>query len=138
MILCIHDYAMNVIITKFTMLYAINRFMPVIVISIFGEWAIIPEGVGYIVAKCPGLAGTVPEFGPMSRLCPGLPDLVAISRNPARMAQIIWVWHKHKLPYNNIIIVVDVVHVIGILGWSSKSGCGFIAIGTQYDNDCTR
>ena len=24
-----------------------------------------------IVAKCPGLAGTVPEFRPMSRLCPG-------------------------------------------------------------------
>ena len=38
-----------------------------------------------IVAKCPGLAGTVPEFGPMSRLCPGLPDFAALSRNPARL-----------------------------------------------------
>ena len=38
-----------------------------------------------IVAKCPGLAGTVPEFGPMSRLCPGLPDFTALSRNPARL-----------------------------------------------------
>ena len=25
----------------------------------------------HIVAKCPGMAGTVPEFGPMSRPCPG-------------------------------------------------------------------
>ena len=31
----IHDYAMNVIII---MLYTINRFMPIVVISIFGEW----------------------------------------------------------------------------------------------------
>ena len=38
-----------------------------------------------IVAKCPGLAGTVPVFGPMSRLCPGLPDFAALSRNPARL-----------------------------------------------------
>ena len=38
-----------------------------------------------IVAKCPGLAGTVPDFGPMSRLCPGLPDFAALSRNPARL-----------------------------------------------------
>ena len=38
-----------------------------------------------IVAKCPGLAGTVPEFGPMSRLCLGLPDFAALSRNPARL-----------------------------------------------------
>ena len=38
-----------------------------------------------IVAKCPGLAGTVPEFGSMSRLCPGLPDFAALSRNPARL-----------------------------------------------------
>ena len=38
-----------------------------------------------IVAKCPGLAGTVPEFGPMSRLCPALPDFAALSRNPARL-----------------------------------------------------
>ena len=38
-----------------------------------------------IVAKCPGLAGTVLEFGPMSRLCPGLPDFAALSRNPARL-----------------------------------------------------
>ena len=38
-----------------------------------------------IVAKCPGLAGTVPEFGPMSRLCPGLPDFAALSRNPAQL-----------------------------------------------------
>ena len=37
-----------------------------------------------IVAKCPGLAGTVPVFGPMSRLCPGLPDFAALSQNPAR------------------------------------------------------
>ena len=36
-----------------------------------------------IVAKCPDLAGTVPIFGPMSRLCPGLPDFAALSRNPA-------------------------------------------------------
>ena len=42
-------------------------------------------GVLYIVAKCPGLAGTVPEFGPMSRLCPALPDFAALSRNPARL-----------------------------------------------------
>ena len=39
----------------------------------------------YIVAKCPGLAGTVPEFAPMSRLCPGLPDFAALSRNLARL-----------------------------------------------------
>ena len=39
----------------------------------------------HIVAKCPGLAGTVPDFGPMSRLCPGLPDFAALSRNPARL-----------------------------------------------------
>ena len=38
-----------------------------------------------IVAKCPGLAGTVPVFGPMSRLCPGLPDFAALSRNPAQL-----------------------------------------------------
>jgi hypothetical protein len=31
------------------------------------------------------MAGTVPEFGPMSRLCPGLPDFAALSRNPARL-----------------------------------------------------
>ena len=31
------------------------------------------------------MAGTVPEFGPMSRLCPKLPDLMAMSRNPARL-----------------------------------------------------
>ena len=41
--------------------------------------------VYHIVAKCPGLAGTVPIFGPMSRLCPGLPDFAALSRNPARL-----------------------------------------------------
>ena len=39
----------------------------------------------HIVAKCPSLAGTVPEFGPMSRLCPGLPDFAALSRNPAQL-----------------------------------------------------
>ena len=39
----------------------------------------------FIVAKCPDLAGTVPVFGPMSRLCPGLPDFAALSRNPARL-----------------------------------------------------
>ena len=38
-----------------------------------------------IVANHPGMAGTVLEFGPMSRLCPGLPDLIAMSRNPARL-----------------------------------------------------
>ena len=38
-----------------------------------------------IVAKCPDLAGTVPGFGPMSRLCPGLPDFAALSRIPARL-----------------------------------------------------
>ena len=38
-----------------------------------------------IVAKCPDLAGTVQEFGPMSRLCPGLPDFAALSRIPARL-----------------------------------------------------
>ena len=38
-----------------------------------------------IVAKCPGLAGTVPVFGPMSRLCPGLPDFATLSQNPARL-----------------------------------------------------
>ena len=38
-----------------------------------------------IVAKCPGLARTVPVFGPMSRLCPSLPDFAALSRNPARL-----------------------------------------------------
>ena len=27
--------------------------------------------INSIVAKCPGMAGTVPEFGPMSRQCPG-------------------------------------------------------------------
>ena len=26
-----------------------------------------------------------PGFGPMSRLCPGLPDIAALSRNPARL-----------------------------------------------------
>ena len=25
----------------------------------------------HMVAKCPGLTGTVPEFGPLSWLCPG-------------------------------------------------------------------
>ena len=38
-----------------------------------------------IVANRPGMAGTVPEFGPVSRLCPGLPDMVAMSRNTARL-----------------------------------------------------
>ena len=38
-----------------------------------------------IVAKCPGLAGTVPEFGPMSQLCHGFPDFAALSRNLARL-----------------------------------------------------
>ena len=42
------------------------------------------QGV-YIVAECPSLAGTVPEFGPMSRLCPGLPDFAALCWNPARL-----------------------------------------------------
>ena len=37
------------------------------------------------MAKFPGLAGIVPELGPMSRLCPGLPDFTALSRNPARL-----------------------------------------------------
>ena len=41
--------------------------------------------INYIVAKCPGLAGTVLEFAPMSRLCPGLPDFAALSRNPVRL-----------------------------------------------------
>ena len=31
-----------------------------------------------MIAKCSGLAGTVPEFGPMSRMCPGLPDFVQV------------------------------------------------------------
>ena len=28
-----------------------------------------------IVANRPGMTGTVPEFGPMTQSCPGLPDL---------------------------------------------------------------
>ena len=36
-----------------------------------------------IVANHPGMARTVPEFGPMSQLCCGLPDLIAMSQNPA-------------------------------------------------------
>ena len=36
--------------------------------------------VKYIVAKCPGLAGTVPEFRPLSRLCPGWHKIILMSR----------------------------------------------------------
>ena len=32
-----------------------------------------------IVAKCPGMAGTVPEFKPMSRACPGLQKITLMS-----------------------------------------------------------
>ena len=32
-----------------------------------------------IVSNCPGVARIVPEFGPMSWLCPELPDLAAMS-----------------------------------------------------------
>ena len=63
----------------------------------------------HIVAKCPGLAGTVPEFGPLSQLCPGLPDFAALSRNPARLE----VWHKHKLS----------IHVLSNFS-PMFSGCG--------------
>ena len=37
-----------------------------------------------IVAKCPGLAGTVPEFG-LCWLCPGLSDFIALSQSPAQL-----------------------------------------------------
>jgi hypothetical protein len=63
-----------------------------------------------IVAKCPGMAGTVAEFGPMSRLCPGLPGFAALSRNPARLQ----VWHEQKLS-----ILSTFVPYISIF-----SGCG--------------
>ena len=48
-----------------------------------------------MVANCPGMAGTAPKFGPMSWLCPGLPDLVAVSLNTARLYK--WVWLELKL-----------------------------------------
>ena len=49
-----------------------------------------------IVAKCPGLAGTVLEFRPMSCLCPGWHKIVLMSRNfqvtnlKLRVAKIPW------------------------------------------------
>jgi hypothetical protein len=48
--------------------------------------------IGYIVAKCPDLAGTVPIFRPMSRLAQNstyVPEYLSIAQ--------IGVWHKHKL-----------------------------------------
>ena len=41
---------------------------------------------GTIVAKCPGLARTVPEFGALSRLCPGLAQTVLMSQNLTKTA----------------------------------------------------
>ena len=35
------------------------------------------QRVNNIVANCPRMAGIVPDFGPMSQLCPGLPDFIA-------------------------------------------------------------
>ena len=53
-----------------------------------------------IVAKCPGLAGTVPEFRPMSHLCPGWLKIVLMSRNfftnlELRAAKIPW-WSQEN------------------------------------------
>ena len=38
-----------------------------------------------IVANCPSMAGTIPEFGPVSQLCPRLHDLVVMSWNTGRL-----------------------------------------------------
>ena len=38
-----------------------------------------------IVVNCPGISRTVLEFGHLFLLCSGLPDLVAMSQNTARL-----------------------------------------------------
>ena len=49
-----------------------------------------------IVAKCPGMAGTVPEFMPMSRLCPGRYKIVLMSWNNHEFHKP-WVWSCHMI-----------------------------------------
>ena len=39
------------------------------------------NNAGGVVAKCPGMAGTVPEFGPMSRPRPSWHKRLQMSRN---------------------------------------------------------
>ena len=36
-------------------------------IIVIHNYMLFRHSIGFIVAKCPSLAGTVPEFGPMSR-----------------------------------------------------------------------
>ena len=73
-----------------------------------------------IVAKCPGLVGTVPEFAPMSRLCPGLPDFAALSRNPARLHK----WRCSVHVYISMFSWVWQYIITGKWVWSPKRGSG--------------
>ena len=71
------------------------------------------------------MAGTVPEFGPMSRLCPGLPDLVAMSWNTARLQ---WLKHKLNIPdsFGQYISIFS-----GRGGWNLGMGAKIVGVATQ-------
>ena len=82
-----------------------------------------------IVANCPGMAGTLPEFGPMSQLCPRLPDLVAMSQNTARLhkwgcgSSINLVYQTSFGPYISIFS--------GRGGWNLGAGTKIVGVATQ-------
>ena len=76
-----------------------------------------------LVANCPGMAGTVPEFGTMSRLCPGLPDLVSMSRNTARLHKCGCGSSNSFGPYISIFS--------GRGGWNLGAGAQIVGVAAQ-------